>query len=65
MGLFSLKAEDTIMAKATGQDVKALLLQAWKVPNEPGSVHDVKPLPEERYRLDITGWIGAARYSSH
>ena len=31
------------MAKATGQDVKALLLQARKVPNEPGSVHDVKP----------------------
>jgi hypothetical protein len=31
------------MAKATGQDVKALLLKARKVPNEPGSVHDVKP----------------------
>ena len=43
MGLFSLKAEDTIMANATGQDVKASLLQARKVLNEPGSVHDVKP----------------------
>src|SRR5262249_30607586 len=31
------------MAKATGQDVKALLLQARQVPNEPGSVRDVKP----------------------
>jgi hypothetical protein len=31
------------MAKATGQDVKALLLKARNVPNEPGSVHDVKP----------------------
>ena len=39
----SLKAEDTIMAKATGQHVKALLLKARNVPNEPGSVHDVKP----------------------
>jgi hypothetical protein len=32
-----------IMANTTGQDVKALILGALKVPTEPGSVHDVKP----------------------
>ena len=31
------------MANTTGQDVKALILGALKLPNEPGSVHDVKP----------------------
>jgi hypothetical protein len=37
------KVEAAIMAKATGTDVKALILRAMKEPNQPGSVHNVKP----------------------